>query len=172
MNGFFSTLVFTYAVLVAIGIGLGLTLGYFLFPSMRQAKRLREELESLRREHDIYKAGVSEHFQKTADLVGEMTKSYAAVYDHLAGGARRFCGDEIGEKALPLGSQLTIVARSDGGPSVADDAVVIETREAAQEVTPPASVQTEFPAPAQEADVPASDSETVPAPAAVRPDAA
>lgn len=121
------------AALLVIGVGVGLALGYFLFPAMRQAKRLRAELDGLRLEHDTYKAGVAEHFEKTADLVGEMTKSYAAVYDHLAGGARRFCGDTVAGKALAFAPQVTIPAGSRGGPSGVDDGVTIETRAAENE---------------------------------------
>ena len=133
------------ALFVAIGIGAGLVFGYFMFPTMRQAKRriieleqarqdadlvrqeldqttlelsqtrveleqaredldqTRAELDAARREHDRYKGSVSDHFVKTADLVGEMTRSYAAVYDHLAGGAQLFCGDAVAGKAVTFG---------------------------------------------------------------------
>lgn len=135
----------TQALFVAIGIGAGLVFGYFMFPTMRQAKRriieleqarqdadlvrqeldqttvelsqarveleqaredldqVRAELDAARHEHDRYRGSVSDHFVKTADLVGEMTRSYAAVYDHLAGGAQLFCGDAVAGKAVAFG---------------------------------------------------------------------
>lgn len=160
MNGSFPTLSIVDVAVLAIGICLGLTLGYFAFPAIRQARRLREELESLRREHETYKAGVSEHFQKTADLVGEMTKSYAAVYDHLAGGARRFCGDALADNALAFGPQLTILAKPESETPAADDGVVIETRASAEEEAPAASLasaQEEFSTAAGDGETTAAD---------------
>ncbi|MBI5505395.1 MAG: DUF1043 family protein [Deltaproteobacteria bacterium] len=160
MNGPFATLSILDAAVLAIGIALGLAIGYFAFPAIRQAKRLREELEGLRREHEVYKAGVSEHFQKTADLVGEMTKSYAAVYDHLAGGARRYCGDALADNALAFGPQLTILARPESETAAADEGVVIETRASAEQELPPVSPQSsqqEFSVPAQESETATAD---------------
>lgn len=112
--------------LLAIGTGLGLLVGYFAFPIMRQAKRLRAELEQLRQEHETYKADVKEHFRQTADLVGEMTRTYATVYDHLAGGARRFCGDALDDNALVFGASLAALTRTNGGTSPAEEVVLIE----------------------------------------------
>jgi len=94
---------FLHVLLVVVGIAIGVAGGYFGFPAIREAKRLREQLEHLLQEHESYKAAVNAHFRKTADLVGQMTKSYAAIYDHLAGGARRFCDDAEAETRLPFG---------------------------------------------------------------------
>jgi uncharacterized membrane-anchored protein YhcB (DUF1043 family) len=80
-------------VFLAIGVAVGAAAGHFFSPAIGEAKRLRSDLERLQREHESYRSSVNSHFRKTADLVGQMTKSYAAVYDHLAGGARRFCDD-------------------------------------------------------------------------------
>ena len=135
----------TQALALAGGIAAGLVLGYFMFPTMRQAKRLvleveqvradldstrgdlettrqeldatsrdlsharlelersREELEEARAGHERWRESVSDHFVKTADLVGEMTRSYAAVYDHLASGAQRFAGEAFASRAVDFG---------------------------------------------------------------------
>src|SRR4051812_48038282 len=90
------------------GIAIGLLIGHFFLPAVREAKRLRVELDTLRTEHETYKSGVSEHFVKTAELVGEMTKSYARVYDHLAGGAQKFCFDIASDNQIPFGEPLAI----------------------------------------------------------------
>ena len=89
-----------HIVLVVVGILLGAAGGYLAFPQIREAKRLRVQFEALMQEHESYKSSVNSHFRKTADLVGEMTKSYAAVYDHLAVGARRFCDDSSADSKL------------------------------------------------------------------------
>jgi uncharacterized membrane-anchored protein YhcB (DUF1043 family) len=116
------------------GIALGLLLGYFVLPSRREAKRLREELDQLRTQHEEYKSGVSQHFVKTAELVGEMTRSYAAVYDHLAGGAQKFC-TEVPDQALTFGARPAL---GDGATFTSTAETVSETplREATAMETP------------------------------------
>lgn len=100
-------------VALVVGLAIGAFAGSKWSPAVAQAKQLRAELERLRQEHDGYRASVNAHFRKTADLVGQMTKSYAAVYDHLAGGARRFCDGETGDGELafsPLPGSLAAPA--------------------------------------------------------------
>jgi uncharacterized membrane-anchored protein YhcB (DUF1043 family) len=89
-------------VFLVIGVAVGAAAGHFLSPAIGEAKRLRSDLERLQREHESYRSSVNSHFRKTADLVGQMTKSYAAVYDHLAGGARRFCDESGSDAAIPF----------------------------------------------------------------------
>lgn len=89
-------------VFLAIGAAMGAVAGHFLSPAIGESRKLRAEVERLRHEHDSYRSSVNSHFRKTADLVGQMTKSYAAVYDHLAGGARRFCDDAGSDSAIPF----------------------------------------------------------------------
>ena len=85
------------------GFGLGVAAGFFANPARARAKLLRAELDRALQEHQDYKSSVSTHFRKTADLVGQMTRSYAAVYDHLAGGARTFCDDSAAGTKIPFG---------------------------------------------------------------------
>lgn len=89
-------------VLVVAGIAVGAVAGHFASPSIGEAKRLHSELDRMRREHESYRDSINAHFRKTADLVGQMTKSYAAVYDHLAGGARTFCDETGPGQKLPF----------------------------------------------------------------------
>lgn len=93
--------------LVAGGLAVGLAIGFFAgrkaSPAVAEAARLRAELERAAAEHEAYKTSVNVHFRKTADLVGDMTRSYAAVYDHLAVGARRFCDGGGGDAKIPFG---------------------------------------------------------------------
>lgn len=89
-------------VFLVAGVAVGVAIGHFWSPAIGEAKRLRDDVERLQREHDTYRASVNSHFRKTADLVGQMTRSYAAVYDHLAGGAQRFCGDFGADSSIPF----------------------------------------------------------------------
>ena len=74
--------------LLAVGLVLGLVAGNFALPSVRRARRLQTEIETLRGEQERYQYQVTEHFQTTAVLLGDLTSSYKAVYEHLASGAR------------------------------------------------------------------------------------
>jgi hypothetical protein len=74
--------------LLAVGLAFGLVLGHFVLPSATRARKLQREVETLRGERARYQRQVTEHFQTTAVLVGDLTSSYKAVYEHLATGAR------------------------------------------------------------------------------------
>ncbi len=84
-----------YLWLVSVGTLLvGGVIGFFFGRSSlgnRKQAVLAEELESSKNELEKYKADVSEHFEKTAELVGNLTQSYKDVHQHLAGGAQNLC---------------------------------------------------------------------------------
>jgi uncharacterized membrane-anchored protein YhcB (DUF1043 family) len=111
-------------VFLLIGAAVGAAAGHFLSPAIGESRKLRAEVERLRHEHDSYRSSVNSHFRKTADLVGQMTKSYAAVYDHLAGGARRFCDDSGSDAAIPFeplpGALASPVIETAAGDEAAD----------------------------------------------------
>jgi uncharacterized membrane-anchored protein YhcB (DUF1043 family) len=121
-------------VFLAIGVAVGAAAGHFFSPAIGEAKRLRSDLERLQREHESYRSSVNSHFRKTADLVGQMTKSYAAVYDHLAGGARRFC-DDSGADAMvsfePLPGALASPVIETAADAAGDGAAVRGAEEVA-----------------------------------------
>lgn len=96
--------------LAAIGILLlgtivGAIAAWLVLPSRRQLRRVVSELDSLRSEHATYRSNVTQHFEKTSELVANMTASYKAVYDHLATGAESLCDNskvlEAGEFGAP-----------------------------------------------------------------------
>jgi uncharacterized membrane-anchored protein YhcB (DUF1043 family) len=59
-----------------------------LAPGNKQADDLRAELDASRLELETYKTSVNNHFDKTAELVNELTQDYVKVYRHLAEGAQ------------------------------------------------------------------------------------
>ena len=64
-------------------------LAYRLFaPSVKQAERARTELQAARDELGSYRDSVNDHFDKTAELVNDLTQNYVRVYQHLAEGAQ------------------------------------------------------------------------------------
>ena len=78
-----------------LGLLIGLLLARLFLPGPKQVKRLQAEIERLGREHSEYQGRVAGHFQKTGELIGQMTQSYKAVYDHLADGAQTLCTADV-----------------------------------------------------------------------------
>jgi uncharacterized membrane-anchored protein YhcB (DUF1043 family) len=59
-----------------------------LAPSVKQAGKIKSELDVSREELDSYKASVNQHFNETSELVNDLTQNYVKVYQHLAEGAQ------------------------------------------------------------------------------------
>jgi uncharacterized membrane-anchored protein YhcB (DUF1043 family) len=59
-----------------------------LAPTRNAASNLKAELDQARDEMESYKASVNNHFEKTSELVNELTQDYVKVYKHLAEGAQ------------------------------------------------------------------------------------
>jgi hypothetical protein len=74
-------------VLVA-GALFGFVLNRLLNPAASDVEKLQAELEQARKDMETYKASVNSHFNKTSDLVNELTQDYVKVYRHLAEGAQ------------------------------------------------------------------------------------
>ena len=75
-------------IALVAGVMIG-ALAYRLFaPSLKQADQIKTELDTARNELDSYKASVGQHFDKTSELVNDLTQNYVKVYQHLAEGAQ------------------------------------------------------------------------------------
>jgi uncharacterized membrane-anchored protein YhcB (DUF1043 family) len=59
-----------------------------LAPSVKQVNKTKSELNLAREELISYKASVDSHFDKTSELVNDLTQNYVKVYQHLAEGAQ------------------------------------------------------------------------------------
>ncbi len=59
-----------------------------LAPSVKQAGKIKTELDVAMEELDSYKTSVNQHFDKTSELVNDLTQNYVKVYQHLAEGAQ------------------------------------------------------------------------------------
>lgn len=71
----------------AAGAIISIILYRFMSSSDNQAHKLEQDLSALTKEYDNYKTEVSEHFNKTSKLVGDLTSNYVEVYKHLSSGA-------------------------------------------------------------------------------------
>ncbi len=113
-------------LMAAIGLLVGIGIGFFLGrSSLAKATEQRAEIESelwqTKREVEEYRHQVNNHFEKTAELLGnltnsykEMTQRYKAVYEHLAHGAQTLASREVGKKlAASTIDQLIYEANED-----------------------------------------------------------
>ena len=89
---------------LVIGGVIGFLFGRSGAGNSRQAE-LAEELENTRNELEGYKVEVATHFEKTAELVNNLTLSYQEVHQHLATGAQGLC--QPGTVDLALEPTLT-----------------------------------------------------------------
>ncbi len=64
-----------------------------LTPSKKKNRDLEKHLNDKQDELKNFQQEVTEHFTKTADLLGELAKSYRDVHNHLASGAQNLCKD-------------------------------------------------------------------------------
>lgn len=78
---------------LGIGTGIGVLLARTVFKGSdnKRADELNEQMDALKNEHQQYRQNVDEHFEKTSELVFEMTQYYRKVYDHLSEGAQNLC---------------------------------------------------------------------------------
>ncbi|WP_415898903.1 YhcB family protein [Neptuniibacter sp. QD48_11] len=89
---------------LVVGAVIGFLMGRSGGDAQRQAE-LAEKLESTQKELDSYKNEVTEHFEKTAALVNNLTNSYKDVHEHLATGAQGLC--QPGSVDLAIEPSLT-----------------------------------------------------------------
>jgi uncharacterized membrane-anchored protein YhcB (DUF1043 family) len=75
-------------IVFAGGIFLGVLLLRLFNPKTGDVEKLQAELDQARKDMESYKADVNTHFNKTSDLVNELTQDYVKVYRHLAEGAQ------------------------------------------------------------------------------------
>jgi hypothetical protein len=76
------------AIALAAGVLLGMLLNRLFNPAVSDVDKLKAELAQERAEAERYKANVNSHFNKTSELVNELTQDYVKVYQHLAEGAQ------------------------------------------------------------------------------------
>jgi len=108
---------------VAAGAVIG-ALAYRLFaPSLAKADKVRSELEAARQELIDYKASVNSHFDKTSELVHDLTQNYVKVYQHLAEGAQTLGGSRELNKLLEQQPGKVLLAVDDQSPLQPADAV-------------------------------------------------
>jgi uncharacterized membrane-anchored protein YhcB (DUF1043 family) len=70
------------------GAMIGILAYRLLTTSEKEVDKIKSELDATRKELSEYKASVNQHFDKTSELVNDLTQNYVNVYRHLAEGAQ------------------------------------------------------------------------------------
>ena len=126
------------------GFMLGVLLLRLLNPAAGDVAKLQAELEQARSDMESYKASVNTHFNKTSDLVNELTQDYVKVYRHLAEGAQ----------TLSETREFTQVLDQPSGR------VLISVEAETEQATDPLEAEADQPSAPDEADTPGAGSDT------------
>ena len=110
----------TIIALVA-GAMIGALVYRLLSPAVKQANKIKTDLDQTRRELASYKASVDQHFDKTSELVNDLTQNYVKVYQHLAEGAQTLSDNKAFPNLLEQHQGMASVAIGDTSNTVADD---------------------------------------------------
>lgn len=108
---------------LVVGAVIGFLMGRSGGGAQRQAE-LAEKLESTQKELDSYKSEVTEHFEKTAALVNNLTNSYKDVHEHLATGAQGLC--QPGSVDLAIEPSLTPKLESEAEETSSEEKTATE----------------------------------------------
>jgi len=94
--------------MVTIALVAGVLIGALAYRLLSPSVKRIDEVES--EEMVSYKASVNQHFNKTSELVNDLTQNYVKVYQHLADGAQTL-GD--------IGTLTNLLERGQGKLSIA-----------------------------------------------------
>ena len=115
------------SIVLAGGILLGVLLLRLFNPKTGDVEKLQAELDQARKEMESYKANVNTHFDKTSDLVNELTQDYVKVYRHLAEGAQALSETREFTQVLDQPSgQVLISVQAEVEQAPAPDSVATE----------------------------------------------
>lgn len=133
----------------------GGVIGYFagrFGTSATKQRDLNLQLEDSQRQLDAYKQQVNQHFERTAELVNDMTESYKAVHQHLATGSEALCDADTSKlEAAPI--KPGIADQTEKAPAPAPEQPAPATEQSAA-----------VNADADAKEAPAAETENIPAP--------
>jgi uncharacterized membrane-anchored protein YhcB (DUF1043 family) len=85
----------TFIVIVAIALVAGAVLSRLWSKVQGEdTGGLRRQLDDLKRQHQTYQINVTEHFNRTTELIDNLNQSYASIRDHLNQGADQLVAPE------------------------------------------------------------------------------
>ncbi len=103
-----------------LGVALGTIVTYALASRNNHTHKLQRELTELTERFTDYRDQVSQHFMHTSDLVQEMTRSYRAVYEHLATGAYHLCTEDTEPSTLDHKKPEQVTAKATDSAAMSD----------------------------------------------------
>jgi uncharacterized membrane-anchored protein YhcB (DUF1043 family) len=108
----------------ALALIAGIAVGYALRGRVAREREaeLRGEASVVRDRYDVHRRRVTEHFSRCSDLFRDLTRSHAALYAHLAKGAREFCP----EATPSLGAEVRLLL-SEGDSGTAGSHAAMES---------------------------------------------
>ena len=117
-----ATSVWQIAIIALLAGAMIGALVYRLFsPSVKQASKIKSDLDQTRGELASYKASVDQHFEKTSELVNDLTQNYVRVYQHLAEGAQTLSDNKAFPNLLEQQQGMASITNDDTSDAVVDD---------------------------------------------------
>jgi uncharacterized membrane-anchored protein YhcB (DUF1043 family) len=113
-------------IALVAGVMIGALAYRLLAPSIKQADQIKTELDAARDELDSYRTSVGQHFDKTSELVNDLTQNYVKVYQHLAEGAQTLGDSKTFNNLLeqqPGRVSIAVDDAADTADMAADDTV-------------------------------------------------
>ena len=107
-----STLILVALISTLVGLGVGYLLAKTLSPQETVRRELEGELARVRDEHKVYQQEVSDHFIRTADLLGNLTQNFHAVQEQLASSAMHLAGPEASRQLMQTAAKTGAPAES------------------------------------------------------------
>jgi len=96
-----TALILTALVCLVLGGLIGYAIVVNASPDGGSSRRtLENRLKSTEQQLQDYQAQVAQHFERTAELVNNLTESYRDVHEHLASGASRLADTHVSEQFL------------------------------------------------------------------------
>lgn len=123
-----------------VALAVGGVIGYLLGRSgsdAGQRQALSSQLDAAKEELNSYKQDVTEHFEKTAELVNQLTHTYKDVHQHLASGAQSLCDSDTASLALKESMQAKLTAEPEAEVPIPVVTDVVPNEEAEKVPEPP-----------------------------------
>ena len=93
MDFFSLTTVMMLVLIFVLGAAVGAFISRMANSDQSKSRALEKELDQLQHDHDIFRQSVTDHFNKTANLVRGLTENYVEVYKHLSEGASKLANN-------------------------------------------------------------------------------
>ena len=99
-----STTIIIALICLAAGAVIGLLLARLSNPEQQQVRELEGKLQRAEDGLKDYQQEVTEHFVQTSGLINNLTQSYKAVHEHMAGSAMHLANPDISRQLVNAGT--------------------------------------------------------------------